>query len=48
LLISVIFSSVFIEQYANGMLISKFASNIKSSDKIVEIVVDDFSIQKYA
>ena len=48
LLISVIFSSVFIEQYANGMLISKFASNIKSSSNIVEVVVDDFSIQKYA
>ena len=36
-----------IEEYANSFLISFFASRKPISDEIVEVVVDDYSIQKY-
>ena len=42
-----IFTLMFIEQYANSFLISKFAASKIGSQDIIEIVVDDRSIQNY-
>lgn len=42
-----ILSLMFIEQYANSFLISNFAANKTGSQDIIEIVVDDKSIQEY-
>ena len=47
IVITSLFSLFFIEEYANGFLISLFSSNKPTSDEIVEVVVDDYSIQKY-
>lgn len=40
-------SIMFLEEKATNILISTFASNMQQSDNIVEIVIDDFSVQKY-
>ena len=47
IVITLIFSTIMIEEYANSFLISFFSSQKPISDEIVEVVVDDYSIQKY-
>lgn len=47
ILVFTIFSLAFLEQYANAFLISTFAANKKGSVDIVEVVIDDYSIQEY-
>ena len=47
ILITLFFSSILIEEYANSFLISFFASRKPISSDIMEVVVDDYSIQKY-
>ena len=47
ILITVLFSASLVEQFANGFLISHVSSRGLVSDKIIEVVVDDYSNQKY-
>ena len=38
---------MFVEEYANDILVSKFASNMPLSSDILEVIIDDESNQKY-
>jgi len=42
-----ILSLAFLEQYANGFLISNFAASTQGSSDIAEVVIDDYSVQEY-
>ena len=47
IVIFVIASISFLEEHATNLLVSTFAANKQQSENIVEVVIDDYSVQKY-